>query len=384
MSVRASTAATDPRDLIGRPVASLSEPVLILDGDALDRNLRAMSAWAKGRVLLRPHAKTHRSAAIGRLQRELGAAGLTVATVRDGLRLARSGLDSILVARQIPAGQDLAGLAAAARGTEIIVVADSPAAVDALALAAGRAGSHFGVLVDIDLGMHRSGVTTQRAALRLGAAVASRSALRLRGLMGYEGHVVLDPEPRRRAASAARAMRRLADYVAAFERAGLSTEIVSAGATSTCETTGASPRVTEVQPGSYALMDAGYARLAGAFEPALGIACTVVARHGEAAVVNCGRRQFGLAFLRESQSAGGGALIRSVGQDQTIVEFAGGRGPAAGDRVYLHVSDVSSASAETWHYVVARGGPREGTVAEIWPTIQAGDRFPGRGGPVRG
>jgi D-serine deaminase-like pyridoxal phosphate-dependent protein len=383
MSFRPSTAPADPHDLIGQPVASLTEPILVLDGDALDRNLRAMSAWAKGRVLLRPHAKTHRSAAIGRLQRDLGAAGLTVATVRDALRLARAGLDSILVARQIPAGQDLSELAAAARATEIILVADSLAAVEALALAAARAGSSFGVLVDVDLGMHRSGVTTPRAALGLGAAVAGSTALRLRGLMGYEGHVVQDPDPRRRAASAARAMRRLADFVAAFERAGLSTEIVSAGGTATHETTGASPWVTEVQPGSYALMDAGYARLAGGFEPALGIACAVVGRDREAAFVNCGRSQFGLACLRESQSAGGGMLIRSIGQDQTVVEFAG-RGPDVGDRLYLQVSDISSASAETWHYVVARGGPREGVVTEIWPTIQAEDRFPGRGGRVRG
>src|SRR4051812_31554777 len=150
----------------------LPTPALVIDADKVRRNLRRMAEYAAAHGLsLRPHTKTHKSVTLGRMQTEIGgAAGLTVAKAGEAAVMAEA-CDDLLIAYptvdrlRCKAAAELAGRKA------VRVALDSAAAVDALSAAATGAGTTVGVLVELDVGMHRVGVQSPRAALELAQKV---------------------------------------------------------------------------------------------------------------------------------------------------------------------------------------------------------------------
>ncbi|MDI7277822.1 MAG: alanine racemase, partial [Anaerolineae bacterium] len=191
----------DPQEAVGRPVAELDTPALLVDVDALERNLATMAGFFAGRPAhLRPHVKTHKCPEIARLQLAGGAQGITCAKLGEAEAFVAAGIDDILIAGQIVGPLKIARLVDLARRARITVAVDDAANVAALSEAAERQGLRLPILLEVDVGMGRCGVAPGAPALALAREVAAAGGLELAGLMGYEGHLVLVRDPAERKA----------------------------------------------------------------------------------------------------------------------------------------------------------------------------------------
>jgi D-serine deaminase-like pyridoxal phosphate-dependent protein len=246
-------------------VGDLPTPAAVIDRTALRANLREMSLLLPG-ARLRPHAKAHKTFAICALQRAEGHPGVTCATPREAIGLVTAGVaDDVLVANECLDPRRLARLADLRDRARVILAVDSAETIEA----AARAGVRD-VVVDVDVGLPRCGCDPDDAGWL--ADLARRSGLEVRGVMGYEGHlmmnVALDDKVSRFAASMDRLER---------AHALVGGDIVSSGGTGTHHLHAAGSPATEVQAGSYALMDTAYAVDGHPFRQALALVGTVVA-----------------------------------------------------------------------------------------------------------
>mgnify|MGYP000209320055 CR=1 FL=1 len=254
------------QDLVNRPGSRLevSTPALVLDLDALENNQAAMTAWAASQSLaLRPHAKTHKCAAIGRLQMARGGLGLCCAKLSEAEALAAAAggppLERFLLTSPVVGARRIARLMKLAAGcSDLMVVADDAENLRDLGTAAAAADVELGILIDIDVGQQRTGVPRAEEALALAETIAALPALTLKGLQGYAGQVqhIADFEERRRATAQSLGM--LAAVRDRLEAAGHPCPIVSGGGTGTHALDPAFGVLTELQVGSYIVSDVEY------------------------------------------------------------------------------------------------------------------------------
>src|SRR5918996_5174266 len=238
-------------------------PALLLDLDRFERNLDRMAAHvrASGKQL-RPHAKTHRCPEIAKGQVAAGALGVACAKLGEAEVMARAGVRGLLITTEVvsPSGiRRLMRLVGEAPDTMIVV--DHPDNVRALGQAAVEDGVTVNVLVDVHVGARRTGAEPGDPALALGRLVAEQRGLRLRGLQGYAGHCahVLGWAARRDASN--QAMAPLMDTRARFQAAGLPVDVVAGGSTGTYDIDLELAGLTELQAGSYCVMDLDYRRI---------------------------------------------------------------------------------------------------------------------------
>jgi len=240
--------------------AALNTPVLVLDRDALDRNIATMAALAKARgVTLRPHAKTHKSVAIGRRQIAAGAVGLCCAKLGEAETLAEGGVAGLHITSPVVTPQAIARLIPLNLVSEGLSVAvDDPGNVAALGHAAAEAGQVLGVFIDVDPGIHRTGVASAKAAVALAQAIAAQPGLRYRGVQYYCGvQQHIEDYAARRAAIEERTAY-LGEAIAALTEAGFAPGIVTGGGTGTHAIDLELGVFTELQVGSYVFMDRQY------------------------------------------------------------------------------------------------------------------------------
>jgi len=260
-------------------------PALLLDMDRFERNLERMAKHVRAAgKQLRPHAKTHRCPEIARRQIAAGALGVACAKLGEAEVMARFGVRGLLITTEIVAPSALRRLTRlVAEAPDTMVVVDNTENVDALARVAAEDGVTVNVMVDVDVGGRRTGSQPGEAAVALARHVAHRGALRLRGLQGYAGHCahVMGWDKRREASHAA--MAPLMETRARLEAEGLPVEIVAGGSTGTFDIDVELPGLTELQSGSYCVMDIDYRRIGGRagdtlgdFEMALTVVTTVV------------------------------------------------------------------------------------------------------------
>ncbi len=251
-------------------IHDLRTPALVVDAGALEHNLDTMAAELPG-PRCRPHVKAHKTTALARLQRARGHANFTCATVREVEGMAAAGLgDDLLLANQVLDCTPLGRIDDA----RVTVAVDSEATVEAAV-----AGGVREVVVDVNVGMPRCGCPPEEAG-RL-AEHARRRGLEVRGVMGYEGHVV---GVKAREAREVMTEDCMAKLVAAHEAVG--GEIVSAGGTGTYAV---NTWAGEIQAGSYVLMDTAYARLEELpFRLAFGVLSTVIHVNADWAVADAG------------------------------------------------------------------------------------------------
>jgi len=256
-------------------------PALVVDVPAMQRNIeRAASFFAARSCKLRPHFKAHKTIEIARRQLAAGACtGITCATVGEAEVVARAGIcDEVLIANQILGPGKAARAAAVAKQASLVVAIDSPETLDDLASAANDAGTQIGVLVDVNVGLPRCGIAPGEPAVALARRATETPGIVLRGAMGYEGHVMAIRDRSEREEKAQRSMDRLLSTVRMMREEGLRCDIVSAGGTCTYDITGAIEGVTEVQAGTYVLMDNSYLYDDLPFELAFTIHSTVLSR----------------------------------------------------------------------------------------------------------
>jgi D-serine deaminase-like pyridoxal phosphate-dependent protein len=276
-------------------------PALLLDLDRFERNLARMAAHVRAAGKnLRPHAKTHRCPEIARRQVAAGALGVACAKLGEAEVMAQAGVRGLLITTEVVAPGALRRLTRlTGEAPDTMIVVDHPDNVRALARAAAEAGVTLNVLVDVHVGARRTGAEPGEPALALGRLAAEQPSLRLRGLQGYAGHCahVIGWEARREASRAA--MGPLMDTRARFAAAGLPVEIVAGGSTGTHDIDVELDGLTELQAGSYCVMDLDYRRIGGRggealtdFEMALTVIATVVSVAADRAMVDAGLKAF--------------------------------------------------------------------------------------------
>ncbi len=275
--------------LPGTEIAEFDTPVLVVDLDAVQRNIEKMAAEAKKAGLaLRPHSKTHKSPIFARRQIAAGAVGVCCQKVGEAEVMANGGVADILVTNEIVGRIKLARLAGLARLATIRTVADSAEAVGWLGKAARSVGTTIGVLVDCDIGHARTGVPDPRAAAELGKIVAHTDGLRFDGLQAYHGSIQHTEGWQARRTAAETANARLQEFRGAFAEARLACAIVSGAGTGTFQFQPTSAGYTEWQCGTYIFMDKEYRDAKGedggpyrTFEQALTVLASVVSVAGE-------------------------------------------------------------------------------------------------------
>jgi len=277
-------------------------PALLLDLTRFERNLERMATHVR-RVgkNLRPHAKTHRCPEIARRQIAAGALGVACAKLGEAEVMAAAGIRGLLITTEVVPAPKIERLIRLVReAPDTMVVVDHPENARDLSRAAATAGVTLNIMVDIDVGGRRTGAQPGDAAVALAREVASLPGLRFRGLQGYAGHCahVMGWAARKEASRAA--MAPLAETRRRVEAAGLPVEIVAGGSTGTFDIDVEMPELTELQAGSYCVMDIDYRRIGGqrgesltAFEMALTVVTTVVSvPTGDRAMVDGGLKAF--------------------------------------------------------------------------------------------
>jgi len=368
--------------LIGRQGSrrSLNTPALVLDVEALDRNIAAMADFAAANGLkLRPHAKTHKSVDIARRQIAAGALGVCCAKLGEAEALADGGIAGMLITSPIVGEPAVARLAAlAARSPTLMHSCDHPDAVGAIGAAAKAAGATITLLVDLDPGLRRTGVATAADAVALARQIADHEALKFGGLQFYcgaEQHIEAYAD--RREAIIARTAK-LTETIAALKAAGLAPPIVTGGGTGSHAIDAELGVFTELQVGSYIFMDRQYADCAlreaapTPFETALMIDARVIsANHPMMVTIDAGLKAFATEAGAPPILAGApeGSTYAFMGDEHgAIVPPRGVAPPKLGERLTLAAPhcDPTVNLYEAFHVV------RGETLEAIWPVSARG------------
>ena len=321
--------------LIGQPGSRsrLITPALVLDLDALERNIAAMQTFARSKgVALRPHVKTHKSVEVARRQLAAGAIGFSAATLGEARALVAAGLRGVLITSPIvPAAKIDALMALNRKATDLMVVVDSPSNLAALEAAASNAGTPLGVVIDLDVGLQRTGADSVQSAVALARQIIASPRLRLRGIQGYAGHlqhVISATERRQTSNEALASLGVLRDQIRAL---GSEANIVSGGGTGTYDIDSDGGVLTELQVGSYVFMDVQYVEVEPTtskgwrFEPALFVQASVIsANHVGHVTIDAGLKCFATdgPVPDVSRGAPPGTTYKFMGDEHGRLVFA--------------------------------------------------------------
>jgi D-serine deaminase-like pyridoxal phosphate-dependent protein len=325
-----------------RTLSDIPTPALVVDVNALDRNIRQMASFFSTRACkLRPHFKAHKTPEIARRQLAAGACtGLTCATVGEA-EVAASFCDDILIANEIVGAENCRRVTALARRARMTIAVDSAVGLEGISAAARATGATIGALVDLNVGQNRCGVAPGDEAVAIGKLVASARGVTLRGLMGYEGHAVGIADRSERERTVRASMQQLVSTRRMFERAGLPADIVSAGGTGSYDISGVFDGITEIQAGSYALMDTDYGRLGLPFEHALFVLGTIVSRPAlERAVADCGHKSCTKDHGHPAVWNIAGASVLALNDEHATIALPQSNGLKIGDRIRLLPSHI--------------------------------------------
>ncbi|MBI2686589.1 MAG: alanine racemase [Acidobacteria bacterium] len=343
--------------------SELPTPALVVDLDIMETNIAAMQAavTAAGKVL-RPHAKAHKRAAIARKQVEAGAVGMCVATLAEMDLMVSAGI-GVLLTTPVAARVKTDRVAELAGRGDVSVVVDHPMQVEFYANSAERAGVQLNVLVDLDIGDHRTGVPCDERAVELAMAIDASPHLRFGGLQAYSvsgSHTVGHTE---RLTHSTAALAQAVSIQRELLARGLRATRLTGGSTGTWDIDITIPELTEMQAGSYPLMDAAYGKIGGVpFAVAMHVMATVISvSHKDRVTVDAGFKAF--------------ATDRPFGPE--AVGLDGARWQWAGDEHGFLFADALPALGEQLAFVVPHCDPtvnlhekmyacRGKFVAEVW------------------
>lgn len=358
------------RDAIGRPVSELLTPALVLDLRAAERNIAKMAqALQSLGSAIRPHVKTHKSTDIARRQVDAGAIGLSTATLWEAIALAWEGFDDLFVVNMISQPEKISLLAALARGRRILIATDDAGNAAALSDAAVAAGSRLHVLIEVDTGMDRAGADSPREALDLARQIQDLPGIQLEGLTGYEGHCALESSAELRSRKQQEAMALFLEAAELLESDGIPCPIRSAAGTVTWQATASVDGVTEIQAGTYVLMDGFHLSMISDFEPALAVATSVISRPHDRLIVDAGSK----SVADEGTLTWPKVPSLRFDEEHGIFVAADELGVAVGAPLAMIPGYAPSTvnAFDAYHVAV------DGIVVEIWPVFPRGPQHNG-------
>jgi D-serine deaminase-like pyridoxal phosphate-dependent protein len=360
---------------VGDDLSMIDTPALILDLPAFQANLDAVQRRVTaGGLKLRPHAKAHKCVEIARRQIAAGAAGICCQKVAEAEVFVAAGIGDVLVTNEVVGPRKLDRLAVLARRARIGLCVDAPVHVEAVARAAQRHAVTIDVMIEIDVGQGRCGVADIPEALALAGAISAYPEhLRLRGLQAYHGGAQHRRSPAERQAAIVAAARIASACAAALRGAGHPCDEISGAGTGSYANELASGVYTEVQAGSYVLMDADYA----ANEPdardpplqqALYVVATVISARADRVVVDAGLKALSAeSGVPRSGEPGWGSV--SISDEHLVLRAqGGGRMLAIGDQIRL-VPSHCDPTVNLHDWMVGVAGKR---VESVWPVDARG------------
>lgn len=327
------------RSPLGSTLDELDTPCLVVDLDAMERNIRRVCESCRSHgVAWRPHAKSYKSGAIGRKVVDAGAIGVTCAKLGEAEVMADAGVRDLLIANPIVGRLKLERLVELRRRADPIALVDHSDQVRALSAAATAGKVRVRTMVEVDIGMKRCGVAPGNAAVTLARGIAGSPGLEFVGIMGWEGHLVTVPDPAEKERQIAAALRLLAETKAECERAGLSCPIVSAGGTGSYPITARLGVATEIQAGGAVFMDLFYRNCCQVtdLEFAMTILATVTSRPApNRAVIDAGRKAMNQELHTPEVRGRTDLVVQSLSAEHGVLQVTAGPGPAIGERVEL-------------------------------------------------
>jgi D-serine deaminase-like pyridoxal phosphate-dependent protein len=348
-------------------VTDLDTPAVTVRLDIVERNIaRVHGHLARHGIANRPHIKTHKIPALGRMQMQAGAVGITCQKLGEVEVFTDAGVaDDVLLTFNVVGRAKVERLLALARRLRrLAVVLDNEVVAAGLAEAARRAGTEIPFLVECDTGFGRNGVQTPEAALDLARAAVKPGGLAFEGLMTFPNR---DPDTRLF----------LERALELFKRAGIPVPVVSGGGTPAIFTAQSIPMLTEHRAGTYIYNDRMVVASGTATwdDCAMRVRCTVVSRPtADRAVLDAGTKVFtsdlytvkGYGHLLQYPEA----AVTSLSEEHAVVDLAGCRGrPAIGEVVEVvpnHCCVVSNMVDDVY-------GVRDGRVEVAWPVAARGE-----------
>ena len=364
---------------VGQSVAGIDTPALVIDLDAMERNLAHMAVFALSHGLkLRPHAKTHKSAELALLQMAQGAVGVCVQKIDEALALAQGGVSNIYITNEVVATVKLARLAAAIQTatTRFAIAVDSALGIDRLALALQQAhadrSNAIDVFVELDVGQGRCGVTSPSAVVPLAQQIQQHPALRFAGLQAYHGAAQHLRSATERDAALAIASARVRETVSHLQSAHIETPLISGAGTGSFVREAGSSLWGELQVGSYLFMDADYAANqkdanAPPFEHALFVKSQVMSRSSAHAVCDAGHKSHAIDSGLPLVAHPPGLRYTNGGDEHGVLhpDAPNALPPELGSAVWLIPGHCDPTVNLHEFYIGVRGGLREGHVERI-------------------
>jgi D-serine deaminase-like pyridoxal phosphate-dependent protein len=359
--------------LVGQDVGAIDTPALVIDLDAMDRNLQRMAEFAKKHdIRLRPHAKMHKSASLAKLQIRSGAIGVCVQKTGEAEAMQAGGVRDIYISNEVLAPSKLRRVRALAQALQagngrLAIAVDSETGVRALAEAFEGSSGCIDVFIEIDVGQGRCGVAPGPQALALAQLIATLPQLRLAGLQAYHGRAQHLRSALERRAEIGRVVQEVTLTRQLIEMAGIPVELVTGAGTGTFALEAASGLYGELQAGSYLFMDADYAQnerdpAQPPFEHALFVKSQVISGNADHAVCDAGHKSHAIdsgmpqVWQRELQYFSGG-------DEHGILR--GARLPALGETVWL-VPGHCDPTVNLHDFMIGvRGGLQDGKVHRI-------------------
>jgi len=367
-SLNGATRMTSPSP--GNPLSALETPQLLLDLDTLDANLGRMQAACRERgVHLRVHFKSLKCGGLARYLARHGVERFLCAKLNEAEVLAGAGIHDVFVANQIIGPVKLGRLARLARSAKVRVCVDDAGNVTEMARAARDAGTAIEVLVEVDVGMGHCGVPPGEPALALARQIAAEPGLRFAGLQGYDGHLQLLPDPVEKRTKALQGLEQLIATRCLIKRAGLVVQEVTGAGTGTWEYAAGFAGVTEIQPGSFLLMDCAYHAVRPEFACALTVLATVLSRRPGRFVLDAGSKAISKDFGTPVLKGRPEETVTKLAEEHTLV-VCNGESPRVGEQ--REVIPAHCCATMNLHRTCI--AVRRGCVEAVWP-IEASGRY---------
>lgn len=362
----------EPAAEVGLPVEALDTPLLYVDLDAFEHNVATMARLTRDLgVAWRPHVKASKAPELAKRLIAGGAVGITCAKVGEAEVMADGGIDDILIANEVVGPIKIRRLVAlAARVRSLCVAVDDERNLRALSAATSAAGANLDVLVDINIGANRCGVTPD-VAPRLARLAVDLPGITLRGLMGYEGHVMGISDLEEKEAKSALAADVFAEARRQVEAAGIEVRVMSGGGTGNYWMASRLGSLNELQAGGGVLMDQTYGdsmKVPGHRQALFLVAQIVSTATPGRAIGDVGWKGAGMHTGKPLVVSPAGLRVRGLNAEHTIFERDEGATVNPGDRVTMipHYTD-STILLHRKLYAV-----RDGVVEAVWPIAAAG------------
>lgn len=362
------------RGFLKKSVQELPTPALLIDLDIFEHNLQALATYMKTRsVTFRPHAKAHKSAAIGKLQLASGATGLCAAKLGEADVLVRGGIKDVLITAEVVGPlkiQRLMGLLAIS--PEVKAVVDSEQNAIDLSTAALASKRKLKVAIDVNVGQNRTGLGTPEDIVALAQSIAKQKGLDLIGLQGYGGNNQHVMGFENRKAREVASNEKVVAARHALEKAGFTVQMVSVGGTGSYNIDADFPGVTEIQPGSYVFMDSHYNKIGGRDQPdfsefgnSLSVLTTVISRAVSGrAIVDAGGKALSTDESAPEPIGLTGATYSVAGDEYGALRLQNpSRDLKVGDQ--LQIMPGHCDTTVNLHNVFF--GVRKGVVEHVWP-----------------